>query len=97
MSNDLDLPISLPPALTKKLVDGNEIRVFSDANLQKQVEKALAFMPADHRVGVVAHADLNGASLSIIGKIGNNFTVLASGYRSWDGELKAEAELRYSL
>jgi len=89
-------PIVTKPPVTKKLIDGNEVRVFSDVNLQKSIDRVLSTLPDTAKGAVVAHADLNGASLSVVGKVGNNWTLVASGYRSWRGEMKAEADLRYA-
>lgn len=82
--------------LTKKYIDGNEIRVFSNTALQAQVDKAVATLPENAAGAVVAHGDLNGASLSVVGKVGDHWTVVAAGYRSWAGELSGEAEVRYT-
>ena len=91
------LPTVIPPRLTKMtLLDGKEIRVFSDASLQARVDKVLASLPDEVKGAVVAHGDLSGASLSVVGKVGTHWTVVASGYRSWLGELKGEADVRYA-
>ena len=90
------LPTTLPPALTKYLVGGNEIRMFSDPTLQTQVNMALSELDHGKTGAVIAHADLTGTSLSIVGKVGNNWTVVAAGYRKWSGEMDAEAEVKYS-
>ncbi len=90
------LPTTLPPALTKRFLDGKEIRVFSDPSLQTSIDRVLATLPDDATGAVVAHGDLSGASLSILGRVGDHWTVVASGYRSWAGELKAEADIRYA-
>ena len=82
--------------LTKKIINGNEIRIFSNAALQAQIDKAVSSLPDNAAGAVVAHGDLNGASLSVVGKVGDNWTVVAAGYRSWQGELNAEAEVRYT-
>lgn len=99
MSQEKDfemLPVDLSPGLVKKLIDGKEVRIFSNASLQQSVDRVLATLPNDAKGAVVAHADLGGASLSVVGKVGNNWTVVASGYRTWQGQLSAEADIRYS-
>ena len=82
--------------LTKKLIEGNEIRVFSNEKLQAQIDKAVASLPENAAGAVVLHGDLNGASLSVVGKVGDNWTVVAAGFRTWFGEMGAEAEIRYT-
>ena len=82
--------------LTKKLIEGNEIRVFSNEKLQAQIDKAVASLPENAAGAVVLHGDLSGASLSVVGKVGDNWTVVAAGYRKWSGELAGEAEVRYT-
>ena len=82
--------------LTKKLIEGNEVRVFSNAALQAQVDKAVATLPDNAAGAVVAHGDLNGASLTVVGKVGDHWTVVAAGFRSWQGELAGEAQVRYT-
>jgi hypothetical protein len=86
----------MTPSLTKKLIGGNEVRVFSDASLQASVDRVLATLPDEAKGAVVAHATLEGASLSVVAKSGTHWTVVASGYRSWDGKLKGEADVRYA-
>jgi hypothetical protein len=82
--------------LLVKRINEKDIRVFADANLQASVERVLAALPDDATGAVVAHADLSGATVSIVGKVGTNWTVVASGYRAWTGELKGEADVRFS-
>ena len=70
-----------------------EIRRFSDAALQTQIDKVLAQVPADKPVAVIAHADTNGAALSAMVRLGDQWSVLAAAYKPWKGALSAEAEL----
>lgn len=95
MSTDT-LPITLPPKLTKKFINGDEIRVFSDSALQSQIDKVLATLPDDAKGAVVTHADFSGASVSVVGKVGDHWTVVAAGYRKWTGEMNAAADIRYA-
>lgn len=83
-------------ATFSKLINGQEIRVFSDPLLQSNVDRVLASLPDTATGAVVLHGDLNEASLSVVGKVGEHWTVVASGYRKWSGEMNGEAEVRYS-
>lgn len=82
-------------ATFSKLINGQEVRVFSDPLLQSNVDHVLASLPDTATGAVVAHGDLDGASLSVVGKVGEHWTVVAAGYKPWHGDLKAEAEVRY--
>lgn len=68
------------------------IRRFSDAKIQAAVDRAL-FLRGDSPLAVVAHADLDGAALSVVGKIGDKWSVVASCYKPYKGQLAAEAEV----
>lgn len=74
----------------------DEIRPFSNAALQASIDSALESLPEDTKGAVIAHVDGDGASLSIVGKIGDKWSVVAEGYRSWDGELGGAAQVRFT-
>lgn len=69
------------------------IRKFSDARIQAAIDHALSVLPADKSVAVVAHADLDGASLTAVGKIGGHWSISGSVSKPWHGPLSAEAEV----
>jgi len=70
-----------------------EIRRFSDSALQAQIDKVLALVPADKAVAVVAHADTQGAALTAMVRLGDQWSILAAAYKPYKGSLSAEAEL----
>jgi hypothetical protein len=70
-----------------------EIRRFSDSALQTQIDKVLALVPADKSVAVVAHADTQGAALTAMVRLGDQWSILAAAYKPYKGSLSAEAEL----
>jgi hypothetical protein len=72
--------------------DATGIRRFSDDKIQAAVERAL-LLRGDRPFAVVAHADLDGAALSVVGKIGDKWSVVASCYKPYQGKLAAEAEV----
>jgi hypothetical protein len=69
------------------------IRQFSDAKIQAAIDHALSVLPPDRSVAIVAHADLNGATLTAVGKIGNHWSLSGSVSKPWNGSLSAEAEV----
>ncbi len=69
------------------------VRKFSDANLQAAVDHALAELPPDRQIALVAHVDLNGASLTAVGKLGDHWSLSGSVSKPWNGPLSAEAEV----
>lgn len=73
-----------------------EIRKFSDAALQAQIDKVLAQLPPDRKLAAVAHADGDGVSLSLVAKLGDEWSIAAAAYKPYNGKLSAEAEVVWS-
>jgi len=72
-------------------------RPFSDYNLQRAVDRAVANLPADHTVAVVAHVDdTEGASLSMVVRIGDEWKLGATVVRGWQQPFKFGAEVVWS-
>ncbi len=69
------------------------VRKFSDAKLQAAIDHALSVLPADQTIALVAHADLQGATLTAVGKIGDHWSLSGSVSKPWHGPLSAEAEV----
>ncbi len=67
--------------------------VFANANLQDAIDKAAKNIPEGHSSAVVAHVDLDGASLTVIGKLDDHWTIQAAAVKPWTGPLSAEAEV----
>jgi hypothetical protein len=82
--------------MDSKLMQVSGIRTFSDANIQKAIDQALTKLPSGHTVAAVAHADLNGASVSLVVKLGDKWSVMAGAYQPYKGKLSAEAEVIWS-
>jgi hypothetical protein len=73
----------------------NGVRLFDDDNIQRAVDRATAALsgaPNGH-FAAVAHADLNGVSISGLVKLGDAWSVAAACYKPWTGPLSAEAEV----
>jgi hypothetical protein len=79
-----------------QLVETNGIRRFSDANLQRAIDRTLAALPADRKVAVVAHADTKGAALSAVVRLGDEWSVMAAAYKPYGKPLEAEAQVVWS-
>lgn len=67
--------------------------VFSDIALQNAIEHAAAKIPEGHNSAVVAHADQNGASLTVIARVADHWTIQAAAIKPWNGPLEAEADV----
>lgn len=67
--------------------------IFSTAALQRAVDRALLQVPAGHTSAIVAHADLEGMSLTTIVRVDDHWTLKASATKAWHGPLAAEGEL----
>jgi hypothetical protein len=84
------------PTAPLTVSESNGIRTFDDANIQRAVDRALAELPADRKFAIVAHADLTGASLSALVKLGSDWSVAVGCYKPYAGAFKAEADIRWS-
>ena len=88
---------SLPtPANTLTLTETDGIRRFTSAAIQSAIDDALSSLPADRRVAVVAHADLEGTSLSLVCRLGPAWSVSAAAYKPYHGAMEAEAKVVWS-
>ena len=79
-----------------QVTESNGIRRFSNNKVQSAINNALAKLPKDHKLAVVAHADLEGASLTTVVKLDDKWSVQAGAYKPWRGKLSAEAEVVWS-
>lgn len=88
----------MDPRLTS-YADANsrEIRIFSDYNLQRQIDRAIAVKNPTKPVVVVAHADnergVGKASLTLLVKIGDEWSVSAAAYKEASKPLSYGAEV----
>jgi hypothetical protein len=67
--------------------------VFSDSALQAAIDHAVASIPAGQDSALVAHADLDGASLSVVVRVADHWTIQAAAIKPWTGPISAEAEI----
>lgn len=76
---------------------GPGLRRFSDPAIQAQIDRAMADLKPESKVGVVAHADGSGLSLSVVGRVGGHFTVVAGAFKPWHGPAVAEGKVIFQL
>lgn len=67
--------------------------VFSSSSLQAAIDKAVDKIPRDQNSAIVAHADLEGATLTVMARIDSHWTIKAACIKPWRRPLEAEAEV----
>ena len=67
--------------------------IFADNKLQAAIDSALEKVPADKKFAIVAHADLDGATITVVGRVDDHWTIEASCVKPWNGSLSAEADI----
>lgn len=86
-----------PPKMNLALYKDGPIQKFTDANLQAQITKLTAMLPADKHFGVMGVADLNGAALVSVGRVGKELTITMAVEKEWrKAGMKAEAAIVYT-
>ena len=76
--------------VTKTTADGAQIRKFADANISAAIDRALAQLPADKTVAVVAPANLEGGPRAGVVRLGDSWSFVGTVNPTWTGGLKAE-------
>ena len=70
---------------------------FSDVSLQRAINRAVANLPEGRTVAAVAHVDdTEGASLSMIVRIGDEWKLSATVVKGWDQPFRYGAEVIWS-
>lgn len=70
---------------------------FSDISLQKAIDRAVAHLPEGNTMALVAHVDNEeGASLSAVVKIGDEWKLSATVVKGWQEPFKFGAEVVWS-
>lgn len=70
---------------------------FSDYSLQRAIDRAVANLPTGRTVAAVAHVDnVEGASLSMIVKVGEEWKFSGTIVKEWDKPFKFGAEVIWS-
>jgi hypothetical protein len=73
------------------------LKPFSDYSLQKAIDRAVANLPEGHTVAAVAHVDnIEGASLSMIVRVGDEWKLSATLVKQWDQPFRFGAEAVWS-
>jgi hypothetical protein len=71
--------------------------IFGDYSLQRAIDRAVANLPADHTIAAVAHVDdVEGASLSMVVRVNDEWKVSATIVKEWDKPFKYGAEVIWS-
>lgn len=90
-------PAPLPTKLNLSLYKDGPIQRFTDAGLQAQITKLTAMLPPDKHFGVMGVANLQGAALVSVGRIGNELTITMAVEKEWRKPgVKAEAAIVYT-
>jgi len=82
--------------VTKTTADGEQIRKFADANISAAIDRALAQLPADKTVAVVATANLEGATGAVMVRLGSDWSFVTTVTRKWSGEFTGETAVKWS-
>jgi len=80
-----------------KSFGGEEIRKFSNEDIQSYVNDALATLPPNKKIAVVGLITLDGKyELSAVYKIDNEWSVVASGYKESGKKFSGQAAVVWS-
>jgi len=72
-------------------------KAFSDYSLQRAIDRALSNLPPGHTVAAVAHVDdQEGASLSMVVRIGDEWKFSATVVKQWNEPFRYGAEVAWS-
>jgi len=73
---------------------GSQPAIFGDAALQRAITRATAHLDADDQAAIVAHVDdEEGASLSLVVRVGDQWKVQATVVKGYDKPFKYGAEV----
>ena len=70
--------------------------IFSDASLQGAIDEAVKKIPDGKNSAIVAHADGDGASVSVVVRAGDHWTIDAACIKPWQGPVTYGADVIYS-
>ena len=79
-----------------QVIETAGIRHFDNAGLQRAIDRAIDAKAKDKKFVAVAHADLEGASVSLLVKLDDVWSISAGAYKPWNGSLTAEAQVVWS-
>ena len=94
---DSQLIESIPPS--QLMLSGDlptkprPIRQFADPFLQGAIDAAVERAGSKHGAVVAHFDDDKNATLSVVGRIGNHWSVAAAAYKPWRGKLSYAAEV----
>lgn len=73
--------------LVKEVINGREVRKFSNIKIQEAIESALKSLPPGANVAVVGNVEYSGQKTlagSIAVKLGDNWSIMAGGYKNFE-------------
>lgn len=73
-----------------------EIRKFDDFGIQSSIDKALETLPPGQKGAVVAYVDGDSTKLAVVGRLGDQWSVVGTLDRKWDGHLTGGASVRFT-
>ncbi len=83
--------------VSKVTKGGDEIRKFADTNIQGAIDTVLKQLPTGKKGAAIFYANGDEVRLGVYGKIGRNWSYVATASRSWQtGKIGGEAALAYS-
>ncbi len=74
-----------------------DLRVFDSAAINEAIDRQMVALPEGKRVAAIAYVDREGASVAIVGRLGQNASWTVLGTRTWSGDWNASAALRWSI
>lgn len=87
----------MDPRLVCYQTPAGPVRIFGDAVLQRAIDRAIANAKPDKTVCAVAHLDNEGganqASVSLLVRIGDEWSVAAAAYKAADKPISYGAEV----
>jgi hypothetical protein len=75
---------------------GSPIRRFSDQKIGEAIDQALKLVPTGKSGAVVAYADMQGARLAVMARMGDAWSVVGVLEKPWKGQLAASAAVRFA-
>lgn len=78
--------------LTEYNTPFGRVRKFSDVMIQDAVDEALKHVSKDKPVAAVGHVTNEGWRLSVAARLGDDWTIMAAAYDSWEPDEPLTAE-----
>lgn len=84
--------------VAKMTKGGDEIRKLADTNIQGAIDRVLTQVPAGKKGAVVMYANGDEVRAAIYGRLGRNWSYVATASRSWEtGKISGEAAVAFTF